>query len=368
MRQEVPFLDLKSVHRQLAAEILDSWRSILEDAAFIGGPSVELFEKEFASFVGARYCVGIANGTDALRLALVAMGLQPGDEVITVPHTFIATTEAITQAGGRIVFVDVDAQTGTMSPEALERAITEKTRFIVPVHLYGQAAEMEPILAIAKRHGIQVLSDACQAQGATYLGRDVGTLGRASAYSFYPGKNLGACGEAGAVTTDDAEIAAKLRMLREHGQPKKYYHDIEGYNARLDALQAAALRIKLRHLSSWNEQRRAVAAQYRQRLNSLPLELPAEASGRKHVYHLYVVRHPEREQLRVRLGELGIATGMHYPVPLHLQKAYEHMKLRAGSFPESERWAAQGLSLPMFPGLSEAQVDAVCNGIRAALA
>jgi dTDP-4-amino-4,6-dideoxygalactose transaminase len=361
----VPFVDLKTSHRALADEILSVWREILCDAAFIGGPQVDGFEREFEAFTGARHCVGVANGTDALRFAILAMGVGPGDEVITVPHTFIATTEAISQAGARPVFVDVDRATGTLDPTRLEAALTERTKLIVPVHLYGQPADMDPILAIARPRGIRVLEDAAQAHGARYHGRSAGTLADAASFSFYPGKNLGACGEAGAVVTDDAGIAEQVKVLRDHGQSAKYHHRIEGYNGRLDAIQAAALRIKLRHLASWNAQRHELAGRYHERLAKSGLELPLEAPDRGHVYHLYVVRHPQRDLLRERLGAAGIGSGLHYPIPLHLQPAYAHLELAAGTFPESERWAGQGLSLPMFPGMTAEQLDRVCEAIAA---
>lgn len=363
----VPFVDLKSPHRAMSTEILAVWKDILEDAAFVGGAQVEAFEAEFAHFVGARHCVGTSNGTDALRLALVAMGIRAGDEVITVPHTFIATTEAITLAGGRPVFVDVDRATGTIDPSLVERAITPRTRFLIPVHLYGQPADLDPLLELARKHDLQILGDACQAQGAEYRGRRVGAIETAAAFSFYPGKNLGACGDAGAVTTDDASLAARLRVLRDHGQARKYHHEVEGSNARLDALQAAALRIKLRRLDAWNESRRMHAGRYLERLSSTPIELPQELAGRKHVYHLFVVRHPQRDRIQAALTEQGIGTGLHYPVPLHLQPAYHHLGLRSGSFPESERWASQGLSLPMFPDLTEEQVERVCVAVQRTL-
>ena len=360
----IPFLDLKTPHRELADEILPVWKRILEGAGFIGGPEVAGFEEEFAKFTGTEHCVSVSSGTDALLLAMVAMGVGDGAEVITVPHTFIATTEAITQAGGKPVFVDVDHATGTMDPAKLEAAITPRTRLIVPVHLYGQPADMKPIGEIAERHGIPVLEDAAQAHGAEYHGAPAGSLGRGAAFSFYPGKNLGACGEAGAFVTRDKDLADRVRVLRDHGQPKKYHHDVEGYNARCDALQAAALRIKLRHLPRWNDQRREAAAAYRAGLAGSGVEIPAELQGRKHVYHLFVVRHPQRDEIQRALGEQQIHTGLHYPIPLHRQAAYAAMGLKDGDFPQSERWAYQGVSLPMFPGMTSEQVARVCEAIK----
>ncbi len=362
----VPFLDLQTPHREMAAEILAAWEKILREASFVGGEEIRAFEAEFAAYVGVRHAVGVANGTDALRLALLAMGLGPGDEVLTVPHTFIATTEAITQAGGRPVFVDVDPETGTMDVSKVEAALTPRTRVLLPVHLYGQTADMDPLLEIARRRGLLVLEDACQAHGAGYKGQRAGSMGTAAAFSFYPGKNLGACGEAGAVTTDDPDLAARVAQLRDHGQAQKYEHDVEGYNARLDSLQAAALRIKLRRLDAWNEARRSAASRYQSALRDV-VEVPQEAPGRSHVYHLYVIRHPDRDRLKRALGEAGIGNGLHYPVPLHLQKAYRGMGFRPGAFPVAERWASLGLSLPMFPGLGDPQIDAVAKAVTRAL-
>lgn len=362
---EIPFVDLKTPHRELRDEILGAWKRLLEDAAFVGGPEVERFESELAAHTGTAHAVGMASGTDALRLALIGMGLSAGDEVITVPHTFIASTEAISQAGGRPVFVDVDPVTATLDPTRVEAAITPRTRFLMPVHLYGQTADMGPLQEIARRHDLQILEDACQAHGAEYRGVRAGRLGRAAAFSFYPGKNLGACGEGGAVTTDDETLAARMRMLRDHGQAQKYRHEFEGWNGRLHSIQAAALRIKLRHLDAWNEARRSRARRYARGLAGSGVDVPLEAPGRKHVWHLYVVRHAERDRLQAALGDGGIGTGLHYPVPLHLQKAYAGLGLGQGAFPESERWASQCLSLPLFPDMTDDQVDRVCEAVRA---
>jgi dTDP-4-amino-4,6-dideoxygalactose transaminase len=362
----IPFLDLPAQHRAVSGEILAAWRSILESAAFVGGAEVRGFEEEFAAYVGAPFCVGVANGTDALRLALLALDVGPGDEVVTVPHTFVATTEAIRQAGARPVFVDVDPATATMDPALLEAAITGRTRAVVPVHLYGQTADMDPILEIARRRGIAVVEDACQAHGARYRGRAAGSIGDAAAFSFYPGKNLGACGEAGAVTTARAEVAARVARLRDHGQSTKYVHEEDGWNARLDALQAAALRVKLRHLDAWNESREEAARRYASALSGSGIALPVEAAGRKHAWHLYVVRHERRERLREALASAGIGSGLHYPVPVHLQKPYLDLGHARGSFPASEAWADRGLSLPMFPGLSGEAVDRVADVLKQA--
>lgn len=364
MSPPIPFLDLKTPHRELSDEILAVWKRLLENAAFIGGAEVEGFEQEFAAFTEMPHCVGMSSGTDALRLAVIALGVKPGDEVITAAHTFIATTEAISQGGGKPVLVDIDPVTATLDPEAVEAAITPRTRLIVPVHLYGQPADMDPILETARRHSIRVLEDAAQAHGARYKGRAAGSMGDAAGFSFYPGKNLGACGDAGATTTPDPEIDARMRMLRDHGQSQKYHHAVEGWTARLDALQAAALRIKLRHLARWNEQRREAARWYGELLEGSALLLPREASDRVHVYHLYVVRHPDRDRIQKTLADREVASGLHYPVPLHLQKAYAGLGYSEGDFPNSERWARHGLSLPIFPGITREQVERVAEVLR----
>jgi dTDP-4-amino-4,6-dideoxygalactose transaminase len=364
----VPFLDLKAQHAMLKNKILPLWGEILESAGFIGGPQVESLEKEFAAICNARYAIAVGSGTDALRFIFIALHLKPGDEVITVPNTFIATSEAITQAGGTPVFVDVDPVTLTMDPAKLEKAITPRTKGIVPVHLYGQCADMKPIKAIAKKHKLWVVEDACQAHLAGYNGKKAGTMGIAGAFSFYPGKNMGACGEAGAIITNDDALAATTRIIRDHGQAKKYYHDIEGFNGRCDALQAAALRVKLHHLPAWNEARRKNAALYRLLLKDVPgIEIVGERHGGTPVYHLFVVQLDNRDAVAERLKEQGIATGLHYPVPLHLQKAYAGMGLGPGSFPVAERAAEQILSLPMYPELTAEQIEYVCTCLKEAV-
>jgi dTDP-4-amino-4,6-dideoxygalactose transaminase len=389
--QTVPFLDLITPHRELEEELVQSVREALRSAAFIGGPQVEAFEAEFAKACGADLGIGVSSGTDALRFALTGAGVKPGDAVLTVAHTFIATVEAISQAGAATELVDVDERTYTMSPvcleEYLKRCATDPASgrplgrrtgkpisAIVPVHLYGQAADMKPILELADRYHLVVVEDACQAHGAEYLldgtWRRAGSIGRAAAFSFYPGKNLGACGEGGAVTTNDPAVAKIVRMLRDHGQVQKYHHDLEGYNGRLDAIQAAFLRIKLRHLVSWNEQRRAAAARYAELLAPLAVAgvvLPHEPAGSRGVYHLYVVRTPDRDGLAQSLKASGIATGLHYPVPVHLQKCYADWGYGAGSLPVTEKAASEILSLPMFPGLSIHQQERVTAAIGASL-
>jgi dTDP-4-amino-4,6-dideoxygalactose transaminase len=350
---------------------------------------VEGFERDFAAFCDAKYCVGLSSGTDAVRFALMAAGVQPGDVVVTVPHTFIATTEAITQSGARIDFVDIDERTYCMDPAKLQtyletrcyvdkasgklyhREFKAPVTAVVPVHLYGQIADMDPILALAERFGLIVVEDACQAHGAQYFSKKqnrwlkAGSIGHAAAFSFYPGKNLGACGEGGAATTNSESMAQKMRMLRDHGQAKKYYHDMEGYNGRLDSIQAGILAVKLPHLSRWNEQRRECASRYQELLASLSgsITLPFEPSHSKSVYHLYVIRTPQRSELQDQLNQAGVGTGIHYPIPLHLQKAYAAMNHKLGDFPVCEQVAAQCLSLPMYPGLRADQQRNVAETI-----
>ena len=457
----VPFLDLKVQHKLLEAELIEVFRDCLRNASFVGGPKVQTFEEEFAQFCETKYCVGVNSGTDALRFALIAAGIGPGDEVITVPNTFIATTEAISQAGATIAFVDIDERTYNMDPNKLEdylkRRIQDsgarrqdpdsrslqpgawnlkpagpalkpetwnlepgrtRVRAIIPVHLYGQPADMDAILEIAQKYELIVIEDACQAHGAEYFSKKenrwkkAGSMGLAAAFSFYPGKNLGACGEGGAVTTSNEEIAQKIRMLRDHGQAKKYYHDMEGYNGRLDAIQAGILRIKLRHVPDWNEKRRKNAALYSrlfwEQFNPEPATRNAELVTRNSepatqrtgcresglggseslkpetwnlkpegtvippyvpswanpVFHLYIVRVSKRDELQKYLSERDIATGLHYPIPLHLQKAYLNDGYKQGLFPVSEKVALEILSLPMFPELSEEQIEYVATEIK----
>jgi dTDP-4-amino-4,6-dideoxygalactose transaminase len=392
--QRIPLVDLVTPHRKLEEELVTMFRRTLASATFVGGPLVEDFELAFAEFCGTRWCVGVGSGTDALWFALIAAGVRPGDTVVTVPNTFIATSEAITLAGALPDFVDVDAHTATMDPDKLRsylehecppdpdtgRPVSVRTgrpvTAILPVHLYGQTADMDPILDLAARHELIVVEDACQAHGAAYdsrargAWRPAGSMGRAAAFSFYPGKNLGACGEAGAITTDDEELARTCRMLRDHGQSSKYVHEFVGTNGRLDALQAGVLGVKLRHLETWNEQRRARAAEYDAllRARGLAAVVPPRAPAWAHpVYHLYVVRVPEREHVQRALTADGIATGIHYPVPLHLGPTYPGARFRPGDFPVAERAAAEVLSLPMFPELSAAQQRRVIDSLASAV-
>lgn len=364
----IPFLDLKAQHRAIKDEILPLWEAILEQGAFIGGEHVAGLETEFAEACGVPYAVAVGSGTDALRLIFTAIGLSPGGEVITVPNTFIATTEAISQAGGRPVFVDVRPDTYNLDPEQIEAAITPRTCGIVPVHLYGQPADMDPIMRIAARHGLWVVEDAAQAHLAEYRGRKAGSIGLAGAFSFYPGKNMGACGEAGMVTTADAELAARVRVLRDHGQSRKYYHDVEGYNARCDALQAAALRIKLKHLPVWTAARRAHAAQYLKLLEEIGgVIAPTVADTALPVWHLFVVQVETRDEVMEAMRKAGIQCGLHYPVPLHMQKAYAAMEIGPGAFPIAEELSRRALSLPMYPELAPQSVEAVCRELENAV-
>jgi len=362
---QVPFLDLKAQYRSIKAEIDSAMQAVLDQTAFAGGPFVARFEEAFAAFCGCKYCIGTGSGTDALWMALIASGVGPDDEVITVPDTFIATAEAISYCGARPVFVDVVESTCNMDPGKLESAITERTRAIIPVHLFGQPADMDPILEIARRHGLPVIEDACQAHGALYKGRKAGSIGDAGCFSFYPGKNLGAYGEAGAVVTNSEAIAERMRMFRDHGQARKYEHEMVGWNARMDGLQGAILAVKLNHLEDWNNARRQNARLYSELLQGVKgIVLPTEADYARHIYHIYAIRTDRREQLMAYLAERGIACGIHYPVPLHLQKAYQGLGLAEGSFPVAERCAAEFVSLPMFPELTAEQISFVADEIK----
>ncbi len=364
----IPFLDLVTPHVELEEELIAVVRNALRTAHFIGGPEVEGFEKEWAAYCGTDHAIGVGSGTDALRFALIAAGIGKGDTVVTVPNTFIATTEAISQAGAEVAFVDIDERTYNMDVQKLKAYLEThpKVKAVLPVHLYGQMCDMDAILELAEEYKLIVIEDACQAHGAEYFSKKhnrwfkAGSMGKAAAFSFYPGKNLGACGEAGAVTTNDPEIAKKVRMLRDHGQSKKYYHDMEGYNGRLDAIQAGFLRVKLRHLDEWIQGRRAAAKRYNEMLSCVVV--PYEPDWSKAVYHLYIVRATNREALQKHLTDAGIATALHYPVPLNLQKAYDSNK---ASFPITEKVASEILSLPMFPRLSPESQSRVAAGIAA---
>jgi len=384
----VPFLDLVSPHRELEEELIAAAREAIRGARFIGGPEVEGLEKEFAAYCGTKYCVGLSSGTDAVRFALMAAGVRPGDAVVTVANTFIATVEGISQAGAETEFVDIDERTYNMSAQSLAtylescrrdpqtgRPLGQRTskpiRAIVPVHLYGQIADMDRLTDIARQYGLDVIEDACQAHGAEYRGTAMsgraGALGKAAAFSFYPGKNLGACGEAGAVTTNDEHVATYIRMIRDHGQSQKYYHQIEGYNGRLDSIQAAFLRIKLRHLDRWTAARRTAAQRYNELFDSMSksgaITIPYEPDWSEAAYHLYVVRTRERDALATALNASGIQTGFHYPVPLHLQECYRPWGYAPGRFPVTERVSSEIVSLPMFPTLTAEQQHRVAEAI-----
>jgi dTDP-4-amino-4,6-dideoxygalactose transaminase len=365
---KVPFLDLNAHHQPIREQLDAAIRDVIDSSAFAGGPFVAAFEKDFAKYCGSNFCVGVGNGTDALWLALLALGVEPGDDVVTVPSTFMATAEAITYCGARPVFADIDEQTYTMDPALLERAITKRTKAIIPVHLFGQCADMDPILEIANKHGIPVVEDACQAHGAIYKGRKAGTLGAAGCFSFYPGKNLGALGEAGGTTTDDKDLAGKMQVYRDHGQHRKYHHSKVGWNARMDGIQGAVLSVKLKLLESSNIRRHAHAMLYDQLLGGMEeIITPSEATHNRHVYHIYAVRVKERDQLLQSLAGKGISCAIHYPIPVHLQEAYSFLGLGKGSFPVAERCADEFLSLPMFPELANEQIHAVAEGVKSCL-
>ena len=360
----VPLLDLHAACAELRPEIDAAIARVLDSGWYILGPEVEAFEAEFAGYCQADHAIGLANGLDALHLALRAMDVGPGDEVIVPSNTYIATWLAVSQCGALPVPVEPDPGTHNIDPARIEAAITPRTRVILPVHLYGQPADLDPILAIARKHGLRVFEDAAQAAGARYKGRMVGNLGDAAGFSFYPGKNLGAYGGGGAVVTNDAEIAEKVRLLRNIGQKVKYYHEVKGFNHRLDTMQAAVLLVKLPHLDGWNAQRRRAAATYRELLADLPFATPATADYAEHIFHLYVVRVNNREALMDHLRERGIASGLHYPIPIHLQPAYGELGYKQGDFPITEAYAETILSLPIFPELDDDKVAYVVEAIR----
>jgi dTDP-4-amino-4,6-dideoxygalactose transaminase len=365
---QIPFLDLRAHHNSIREELETAIREVIDSNAFAGGPFVAKFEQDFATFCGAANAIGVGNGTDALWLTLLALGVGAGDEVITVPMTFMATAEAISYCGAKPVFVDIDERTYTLDPDLLERAITPKTKAIIPVHLFGQTADMDAILEIARRHGVPVIEDACQAHGAEYKGRKAGSIGTAGGFSFYPGKNLGALGEAGAVVTNNDELRNTIQMLRDHGQAKKYHHALIGWNARMDGIQGAALRVKLKLLDRANEARRANARFYEQHLAGVAeVILPTEAEYARHVYHLYVVRVQDRDRVLQEMANRGIACGIHYPIPVHLQEAYRFLGYPKGSFPVAEQCAEEFLSLPMYPELTSAQLGAVVHELKTLL-
>ena len=369
MQIKVPFLDLWLQHLPLMSELNLAIQDVIQSSAFAGGQFVTAFEEDFAAYCDAPHALGVGSGTEALWLSLVACGVGPGDEVITVPSTFMATAEAITQCGARPVFVDIDPNTYTLNPEALKEALTRNTKAIIPVHLFGQPADMDPILKFANQQGLYVIEDACQAHGAEYKGKRVGSIGDTGCFSFYPGKNLGAFGEAGAIVTSNTELREKIRILRDHGQVRKYFHSVIGWNCRMDGIQAAVLRVKLQQLEAANRRRREHADHYDAGLHGLDgIITPVRTSWGHHVYHVYAIRVINRDEAVKSLADQGIGTGIHYPVPVHLQGAYQGLGYHRGAFPIAEHCATEFLSLPMYPELTHSQVEQVIEGVKEAVA
>jgi dTDP-4-amino-4,6-dideoxygalactose transaminase len=361
---KIPLMDLRPQTAALKAQLLEGFSSILDLNAYCLGPEVETFERDFAAYCGAAHGVGVNSGTSALHLALLALGVGPGDEVVTTPFTFVATAWAISYTGAKPVFADIQPDTFLLDPKAVEKAITPRTKAIIPVHLYGQPADMDAFQDLARRKGLPILEDSAQAHGATYKGRRTGSLGTLAAFSFYPSKNLGACGEGGMVVTQDAGLAAKIRALRDHGSTKRYYHDTVGFNYRMEGLQGFVLRTKLPHLDGWNARRQALAKLYNEMLAGCAVTLPRLAPDRTHVYHLYSIRHPRRDALAEYLKAQGIGSAMHYPVPVHLQRAYGQLGYKPGSMPHAEKAAQECLSLPVYPELADEQAKSVALAVR----
>jgi len=364
MSEPVPYLDLRAQMRPLRGEIDAAIARTLDNCTFCLGPDVTQFEKDFASSCGAEHCVGFNSGTSALHVAMLLLGVGPGDEVVTTPFTFVATSWAISYVGARPVYVDIDDATCNLDPRLVERAVTSRAKAVMPVHLYGHPCDLDPLLAICHRHKLPLVEDAAQAHGARYRGETVGTFGEISCFSFYPGKNLGAYGEGGALVTDNAAFAARARALRDHGSTRRYYHDEIGFNYRMEGIQGAVLSIKLRHLADWNAGRRRVAQRYNELLDGTPLQLPREAHGAESAWHLYVVRHPCRDELKKHLEASGIGCALHYPLPVHLQKAYAHLGHKPGDFPVAEKAARECLSLPIYPELTDAQLQRVASAVK----
>jgi dTDP-4-amino-4,6-dideoxygalactose transaminase len=360
----IPYFDLPAQLRSVRQELDAVIARTIDNCSFCLGPDVAQFEKDFAKFVGAEQCVGFNSGTSALHIALLMLGVGPGDEVVTTPFTFVATSWAISYVGAKPVYVDVDDDTFNLSPKLLERAITPRTKAILPVHLYGHPCDLDPLLEIARKRKLPLVEDACQAHGAKYKGKTVGTFGAMSCFSFYPGKNLGACGEGGALVTNDAKLAARARSLREHGSTVRYYHDEVGYNYRMEGFQGAVLGVKLKHLAEWTKKRRTIAGTYNDLLADTPLQLPREAAWAESARHVYVVRHPRRDELKKHLEANGVGCALHYPLPLHLQKCYASLGHKAGDFPVAEKAARECLSLPMYPELTDKQVQRVADVIK----
>ncbi len=362
----IPFLDLKAQYHSIKPDIDAAILKVLESSQFALGDEVAAFEREFAAYVGATEGVGVNSGTSALHLALLALGVGPGDEVITVPNTFVATVAAIGYTGAKAVLVDIDPRSFTIDVNRIEQAITPRTKVIMPVHLYGQMADMDPIVDIARRHKLFVIEDAAQAHGAEYKGRRAGSIGDLGCFSFYPGKNLGAYGEGGLVTTGNPDYARTVRMLRDWGQDRRYHHVLKAYNYRLEGIQGAILRVKLRHLEEWTELRRAHAGRYRELLAGSSVRTPEEMPYARHVYHIYALQTAGRDELQKALQAAGVQSGLHYPIPVHMQPAYADLGYKQGDFPLAEQSAAEELSLPMFAELTDAQIDTVVNAVRAA--
>lgn len=364
MSEPVPYLDLKAQMRPLRGEIDTAIARTLDNCSFCLGPDVVQFEKDFARYCGAKDCVAMNSGTSALHIAMLLLGVGQWDEVITTPTTFVATSWGVSYVGARPVYVDIEDATFNLDPKRIEKAITPRTKAIVPVHLYGHPVDLDPILEIGRKHGLPVVEDAAQSHAATYKGRRVGTFGEISCFSFYPGKNLGAYGEGGALVTNNAAFAARARALREHGSTQRYYYDEVGFNYRMEGIQGAVLGVKLKHLDAWTAARRRVAARYHELLKSTPLQLPLEADYAESAYHLYVVRHPKRDGLKQHLEANKIGCALHYPLPLHLQKCYANLGYKEGDFPVAEKAARECLSLPIYPELTDAQVERVAQVVR----
>ncbi len=364
MSEPIPYLDLKAQIKPLRAEIDAAIARTIDNCSFCLGPDTAQFEKEFAKFCGAEYAIGFNSGTSALHVALMLLNVGPGDEVITTPYTFVATSWAISYVGATPVYVDVEDGTMNLDPKLVEKAITPKTKAVMPVHLYGQPFDIDPIREICRKHNLPLVEDSAQAHGAKYKGKTIGTFGEISCFSFYPGKNLGAAGEGGALVTNNPEFAKRAKSLREHGSTVRYYHDEVGFNYRMEGIQGAVLGVKLPHLKKWTAERQRVAKRYAELLKDLPLQLPTEASYAESVWHLYVVRHPRRDELKAHLDANGVGCALHYPLPLHLQKCYANLGHKVGDFPVSEKAASQCLSLPIYPELTEAQIQRVAEVVR----
>lgn len=364
MPEPIPYLDLKAQIKPLRAEIDAAIARTIDNCSFCLGPDTAQFEKEFAKFCGAEYAIGFNSGTSALHVALMLLNVGPGDEVITTPYTFVATSWAISYVGATPVYVDVEDGTMNLDPKLVEKAITPKTKAIMPVHLYGQPFDLDPIREICRKHNLPLVEDSAQAHGAKYKGKTIGTFGEVSCFSFYPGKNLGAAGEGGALVTNNPEFAKRAKSLREHGSTVRYYHNEVGFNYRMEGIQGAVLGVKLPHLRKWTAERQRVAKRYAELLKDLPLQLPTEASYAESVWHLYVVRHPRRDELKAHLEANGVGCALHYPLPLHLQKCYASLGHKVGDFPVSEKAASQCLSLPIYPELTETQIQRVAEVVR----